>query len=68
MSTIRAGNTTNTALVYTGDTTGQLNLESETGIVNVNTTGGLTLPTGTTAQRPASPQNGYWSGRYQIRK
>jgi len=59
MSTIRAGNTTNTALVYTGDTTGQLNLESETGIVNVNTTGGLTLPTGTTAQRPASPQNGY---------
>jgi hypothetical protein len=59
MSTIRAGNTNTTALVYTGDITGDLVLEAETGVVKVNTTGGLTLPSGTTAQRPQSPQNGY---------
>lgn len=59
MSTIKAGNTDNTALIHSSDSTGQLVLEADSGVVNINTTGGFKLPSGTTAQRPVSPQNGY---------
>ena len=58
MSTIRAGNTNTTAVTVTADLTGQLNLESQNGIVNINGTGALDLPTGTTGQRPGSPSSG----------
>jgi hypothetical protein len=60
MSTIRAGTTTTTALVNTADITGNIVLTADSGIVNAatGTTGGLIVPTGTTAQRPASPTNG----------
>ena len=59
MSTIQAGTTSTTALVTTGDTTGNIVLTADSGLVNASTsTGGLWLPSGTTAQRPASPQNG----------
>lgn len=59
MSTIRAGNTNTTAVTVTADLTGQLNLESQNGIINMQTSvGGLTIPAGTTAQRPATPTTG----------
>jgi hypothetical protein len=59
MSTIRAGNTSQTALTYTSDTTGQLNLEASSGIVNTSSNiGGLILPKGTTIQRPVTPAAG----------
>jgi hypothetical protein len=54
MSEIRAGTTSTTALVTTGDTTGNIVLTPDSGIATINATGGLTLPSGTTAQRPAS--------------
>ena len=58
MSTIRAGNTTTTGLTYTSDTTGQLNLEAQNGIVVINGTGALDVPVGTAAQRPSTPSVG----------
>ena len=58
MSTISAGTTTTTALVSTADTTGNLVLTPTSGLVTVNATGALTVPVGTTAQRPATPANG----------
>jgi len=58
MSEIRAGTTSTTALVTTGDTTGNIVLTPDSGILTVNGTGALTIPVGTTAQRPASPVNG----------
>jgi hypothetical protein len=58
MSTIRAGTTTTTALQTTGDTTGNIVLQPDSGIATVNATGALTVPVGTTAQRPSSPTNG----------
>ena len=58
MSTIRAGTTLTTALQTTGDTTGNIVLTPDSGVMTVNATGALTIPSGTTAQRPASPQNG----------
>jgi hypothetical protein len=58
MSTIQAGTTSTTALVTTGDTTGNIVLTPDSGIMTVSATGSLTIPVGTTAQRPASPVNG----------
>lgn len=66
MSEIRAGTTGTTALTQTGDTTGVLNLTAsgnvsltpDSGLTKINGTGGMSIPTGTTAQRPASPDNG----------
>jgi len=53
MSKIKAGSTDSTNLEHISDTSGILELTSETGVVNF-IGGGLILPTGTTAQRPAS--------------
>ena len=58
MSEIRAGTTSTTALVTTGDTTGNLVLTPDSGIATISATGALRIPVGTTAQRPASPTNG----------
>lgn len=59
MSTIRAGNSTTTAVVITGDTTGTMFLQADGGEINAaSTTGAITLPSGTIAQRPASPAPG----------
>jgi hypothetical protein len=60
MSTIRAGTTTTTALTQTGDTTGNIVLTADSGIIDAatGTTGGLIMPTGTTAQRPGTPTAG----------
>jgi hypothetical protein len=54
MSEIRAGTTSTTALVTTGDTTGNIVLTPDSGVLTVSATGALTIPVGTTAQRPAS--------------
>jgi len=59
MSTIRTGNSTTTAVVLTGDTTGVMTLQADSGEINAaSTTGAFYLPTGTIAQRPASPAAG----------
>ena len=58
MSTIRAGTTTTTALQTTGDTTGNIVLQPDSGVATVSATGALTVPVGTTAQRPGSPAIG----------
>jgi hypothetical protein len=58
MSTIRAGTTLTTALVSTGDTTGNIVLQPDSGVASISATGALTMPVGTTAQRPASPAVG----------
>ena len=58
MSEIRAGTTSTTALVSTADTTGNIVLTPDSGILTVSATGSLKIPVGTTAQRPASPVNG----------
>lgn len=55
MSTIRAGTTTTTALQTTGDTTGNITLTPDSGLLTVNSTGALGNPSGTTGQRPGSP-------------
>jgi len=48
MSTISAGTTATTALISTGDTTGNLTLTPVSGVVTVSSTGALTVPVGTT--------------------
>jgi len=58
MSTIRAGTTTTTALQTTGDTTGNIVLQPDSGVASISATGALTMLLGTTAQRPASPTVG----------
>lgn len=59
MSTITAGNTVTTAITITGDTTGNLVFATIGGVLYANSSaGGFTLPSGTTAQRPASAANG----------
>ena len=58
MSTIRAGTTTTTALQTTGDTTGNIVLQPDSGIASISGTGAFTNASGTTAQRPASPVAG----------
>ena len=59
MSTIQTGTTTTTAITTTGDTTGNLILTADTGLIDASsTTGALTIPKGTTAQRPSSPVSG----------
>ena len=58
-STISAGTTSGTALNMSADTTGNLALTAVSGVIDASaTTGALTVPTGTTAQRPATPVNG----------
>lgn len=57
MSTISSGTTSTTALVNTADTTGNLTLTPVSGVVTVSSTGALTVPVGTTGQRP-TPANG----------
>ena len=71
MSEIRAGTTTTTALVSTGDTTGNIVLTPDSGIATISATGALTVPSGTTAQRPATPVAGMtrWNttlGAYEV--
>jgi hypothetical protein len=59
MSTIRSTSIPQIAVTITGDTTGILNIESENNMVNAgNVTGGIFVPSGTTAERPATPQAG----------
>ena len=58
MSEIRAGTTSTTALVQTADTTGNITLTPDSGVVTLSSTGALTVPKGTTAQRPSSPVAG----------
>jgi hypothetical protein len=55
MSTINA---TTTGVAATSDTTGDLILQSSTGVVGTTGTGAVNLPSGTTAQRPANPATG----------
>ena len=48
-----------TGLTSTADNSGTLELQATSGLVSMaNVTGALTVPTGTTAQRPSSPANG----------
>jgi hypothetical protein len=59
MSTITSGNTTTTKLTFASDTTGILNLVSNNGTIELtNTTGAITIPKGTTAERPQTPITG----------
>jgi len=58
MSTISIGNSTANAYAHTADTTGNLAFVAATNLANVATSGGIIVPLGTTAQRPASPVNG----------
>jgi hypothetical protein len=68
MSSIAAGTTTGSALVSTGDTTGELVFKTNgtTTALTIDTsqnvvfesTGSITIPVGTTAERPSSPTNG----------
>jgi hypothetical protein len=58
MSTIRAGTTTTTALQTTGDTTGNITLTADSGLVTADATGAMQIAKGTTAQRPSSPTTG----------
>jgi hypothetical protein len=59
MSTISAGNTTTTAIVQTGDISGNLIFTAVSQIMDMSSvTGAVVVPTGTTAQRPASAVNG----------
>jgi hypothetical protein len=58
-SIIRTGTTSGTAFNISPDTTGTLALTADSGIIDASsTTGALTVPTGTTAQRPATPVAG----------
>ena len=54
MSKIKAGSTESTSIEHISDTSGILELDSESGVVSFINTAGITLPAGTTAQRPAS--------------
>jgi hypothetical protein len=54
MSKIKAGSTESTSIEHVSDTSGILELDSESGVVSFINTAGITLPAGTTAQRPAS--------------
>ena len=48
-----------TGITQTADNSGTLELQATSGLVSMaNVTGALTVPTGTTAQRPASPVAG----------
>jgi hypothetical protein len=59
MSIISAGNTVTTAMVQTADTSGNLVFVTTGGVLYANSSaGGLAIPSGTTAQRPASTVNG----------
>lgn len=59
MSTISAGNTSATCLTITNDYTGNLALVATSGLIDAaSCTGAITIPKGTTDQRPASPVNG----------
>ena len=59
MSTISSGNTTTTAFVVTGDTTGNLVFSTTGGLINAaSSAGGFVPPTGTTAQRNGTPASG----------
>ena len=55
MSILRTGTTSTNGVVVTADTTGNLTLVADSGVVDVSqTTGALNLPSGTTAQRPVN--------------
>lgn len=55
MSILRAGNTSTNTVVITGNTTGNLTLVADSGVIDgSHTTGSLNLPVGTTAQRPSA--------------
>lgn len=55
MSILRTGNTSTNGVVVTSDTTGNLTLVADSGVIDGSfTTGAFNLPTGTSAQRPAN--------------
>lgn len=55
MSILRTGNTSTNTVVVTGDTSGNLTLVADSGVIDASqTTGSINLPVGTTAQRPAN--------------
>ena len=58
MSTIKAGNSATTTLLRTPDTSGNLTFVADNQLITVNTTGALNIPSGTTAQRPATGATG----------
>lgn len=58
MSTITIGNGAANAYTQTGDLTGDLSIVTAGGVANTAVVGGINIPVGTTAQRPASPVNG----------
>jgi hypothetical protein len=59
MSILRTGTTSTNGVVVTSDTTGNLTLIADSGVIDASqTTGALNLPSGTTAQRPANLVNG----------
>ena len=59
MSTIKAGNSATTTLLRTPDTSGNLTFTADNQLVLCNTnTGALNIPSGTTAQRPATGATG----------
>jgi hypothetical protein len=59
MSTITIGNGIANAVTYTADTTGNLVFTAAGGVVNASSmTGAASIPSGTTAQRPANLVNG----------
>jgi hypothetical protein len=59
MSTITIGNSSANAYVQTGDNTGNLAFVAVGGIINASAmSGAVSIPAGTTAQRPSSTANG----------
>ena len=54
MSKIKAGSAESTSIEHVSDTSGILELDSESGVVSFINTAGITLPVGTTAQRPVN--------------
>jgi hypothetical protein len=56
-SIIRASNTS--GITFTSDTSGNVAITADGGLILANASiGGFAVPTGTTAQRPASPAEG----------
>lgn len=59
MSTITIGNSSANAYVQTSDTTGNLAFVAVGGVIDASAmNGAVAIPSGTTAQRPSSTENG----------
>ena len=58
MSTVSVSTTSGSAYTQTGDLSGNLSFVASNNIVNLaSNSGAVAIPSGTTAQRPASPVN-----------